>query len=67
MATFKYSLDIGTYTDDVHVDIDVTIKNGLEQADYEKIRQALKVVEDTALEYMGVPVLTPLEAREDTK
>jgi hypothetical protein len=64
MATFKYSLDIGSYSDDVVVDIDVTIKDGLEQEDYEKIRQALKVVEDTALAYVPTVVIQPTEVKE---
>lgn len=52
---FRYELQFksdDTYQPDVKAIIEVAIKTGLTTEDYEVLRDALKVVEDTARKYL---------------
>jgi len=51
MSKFSYTCAIGEYTSDVRVDITFSVKYGLYQEDYQKVRDAFAVIEKTAYKY----------------
>lgn len=52
MSSFRYECKIGQYSDDVRVDIDLTVKGGVHQDDYQKLKEAFATIEEIAYGYI---------------
>lgn len=53
MASVEYKSTLGTYSDDVRLDISLSVKRGVSKEDYETLRQAFNTIEDLALQYQA--------------
>lgn len=62
MSSFEYKTTIGEYNESVRVNIALTIDNGLSKEDYETLRNAFQVIEETAYKYQRVLTSAPDQA-----
>ncbi len=54
MSKFSYRTDMGEYSAPVRLSIELSIDDGLNKEDYDKLRSAFQIIEDIAYRYKAI-------------